>query len=79
MQFRSIDRNTTIRVEFEYTSGTADVYGYFGLNASNSTYQTLQPVSDWNESFTGGDALRQAPQQTLEQIHQQHQNPLGFG
>ncbi len=79
MQFRSIDRNTTIRVEFEYTSGGADMYGYFGLDAANSTYQTLQPVSDWNESFSEGDATRRAPQKTLEQIHQQNQNPLGFG
>ncbi len=79
MQFPGIGKLETYRVEFEYVRTNTDMYGYLGLNPSDSTYQAMQPLSHGSDQMNVNDAIEKAPAASLMSLHAENWNPTGLG
>ena len=79
MQFHDARGNDFYRIEFEQvaTSGL-DVYGYFGMDPANNSYQSMEPLTAYDQPMSVEGAM-ETSHQTLEQAHRVARDPLGFG
>ncbi len=79
MQFQGTEGNNFYRIEFEQVSaGAADVYGYFGLNPADNTYQAMESITTYEDPLSVEKAM-QSSLDSIQQIHRVNENPLGFG
>jgi VCBS repeat-containing protein len=79
MQFQGVAKFQHFRIEFDYVRQSTDIYGYFGVNPSDNSYQAMQPLTGWDEALSANSAMRGGPHNSLMAMHQQHNNPIGFG
>lgn len=67
------------RIEFEYTHQSGDMYGYFGLNDSDNTYQALETRTTGDDAFDVPSVMSKLPESTLEKMHRESNRTLGLG
>lgn len=79
MQMHGAPGCESCRVEFEYSHQSADIYGYFGLSESDNTYQTLDSQSNIQEALSVQSVMSALSAQTLQEMHREHNDPLGLG
>ena len=80
IQFQGTRGFQFYRIEFDQVAalGTADIYGYFGLNPANNSYQAMEALTSYDDPLSVEVALADSFLD-LQQSHQQPNNPLGFG
>ncbi len=79
MQFHNAKGHEFYRIEFEQiASGSYDVYGYMGLNASDNSYQSMEPLTAYDKPLSIEGAM-ETSEMTLEEIHLHNNLPQGFG
>ncbi len=79
MQFHNAKGHEFYRIEFEQiASGSYDVYGYMGLNASDNSYQSMEPLTAYDKPLSVEGAMETSGM-TLEEVHLHNNLPQGFG
>ncbi|MEM7455250.1 MAG: Ig-like domain-containing protein [Planctomycetota bacterium] len=79
MQFQGTTSFEFYRIEFEQVSaGATDVYGYFGLDPANNSYQSMEPLTAYSDPLSVDSASTTA-EESLESSHRLNQTPMGFG
>ena len=81
LQFQGVNANQTHRIEFEQQSSSAglDVYGYFGLESGDNSYQAMEPLTTYERPISVENAINSASGKQLDRAHQQNESPNGFG
>ncbi|MFK7768551.1 MAG: Ig-like domain-containing protein [Mariniblastus sp.] len=79
MQFHSAKGHDFYRIEFQQVStGASDVYGYMGLNPSDNSYQSMEPMTCYDRPLSVEGAM-QTSKEALDESHRANSNPMGFG
>ena len=79
MQFNNAKGHEFYRIEFEQVAtSNLEVYGYFGLDASNNSYQAMEALTSYDKPLSVENAM-ETSQETLQSLHRIHNDPLGFG
>ncbi len=79
MQFHSAEGYEFYRIEFEQVAaGAADVYGYFGLNPADNSYQSMEPLTVYDQPLSVEGAMKTS-EMSLMEAQRQDETPLGFG
>ena len=82
MQVHDLRAREFYRIEFQHQSaGALDVYGYFGLDPANNTYQTMEMKawSRYDEPLSVEGAIQRTADKQIKGHHQANTRPLGFG
>ncbi|QDV70163.1 Bifunctional hemolysin/adenylate cyclase precursor [Rosistilla carotiformis] len=79
MQFQGVSNFEHYRIEIEQNDASGTAIPGFGLKHSNSTYQTLQPLTHVRETLTVERVMREMPSKAIQQGHGTLNNPLGLG
>ncbi len=79
MQFSGAKGHDFYRIEFEQVSaGAADIYGYIGLNPSDNSYQSMEPMTSYDRPLSVNNAM-ETSQGSLKSAHQNNSNSHGLG
>ena len=79
MQFQQVEGHQFHRIEFELVGASDDIYGYLGLDPSDTTYQAMQPWAKMEQGLSVDAVLESVPSESLQQSHRQNQRPVGLG
>ena len=79
MQFHNAQGHEFYRIEFEQvSSGSSDIYGYLGLNPSDNSYQSMEPMTAYDKPLSIEGAMKTS-QGSLGDAHRTNNSSNGFG
>ena len=79
MQYHNAKGHDFYRIEFEQrASGATDVYGYLGLNPSDNSYQSMEPMTHYDRPLSVENAM-ETSKEALQDSHRTNTDPFGFG
>lgn len=64
------------RIEFEQISDGLDVYGFMGLCPAGNTYQSLQPLTQYDSSLSVENAYQSGSMTQLNNAHRENRHAL---
>ncbi|WP_145288461.1 FG-GAP-like repeat-containing protein [Rosistilla oblonga] len=79
LQFQGVRSFDYYRVEIELTDNYGHDSSSLSIGPSNSSYQSLQPLTQTSEPLTVQRVTRDTPSLSLQQAHRALNNPLGLG
>ncbi|QDV13542.1 Bifunctional hemolysin/adenylate cyclase precursor [Rosistilla oblonga] len=79
LQFQGVRSFDYYRVEIELTDNYGHDSSRLSIGPSNSSYQSLQPLTQTSEPLTVQRVTRDTPSLSLQQAHRALNNPLGLG
>ena len=80
MQFQGTRGFQFYRIEFEQVApqGAIDIYGYFGLNPADNSYQAMEALTSYDRPLSVEGAMQNS-HQALQQSTQEAGDSIGFG